>query len=139
MQLDAGSVGRFAHPHVQILPLPRLEEEDVVAVVQVRNLVQMVQLRLGVQLCVFAPVGEHCDYVFEEMAVAALVVNTRSRKLSRGGKPVCYAAGGQHENPLLVLFGPIVAFGGFGGGFGDGFVDRCHCECFAGGRCGEKM
>lgn len=48
VQLNAWSIRGFAHPHVKILPFSRLEEEDVVAVVEVCNLVQVVKLRLRV-------------------------------------------------------------------------------------------
>lgn len=48
VQLDAWPVRGFAHPHVKILPFSRLEEENVVAVVEVCNLVQVIELRLRV-------------------------------------------------------------------------------------------
>lgn len=36
MHLDRRAVGRFAHPEIQILALARLEEEYIVAVVELR-------------------------------------------------------------------------------------------------------
>lgn len=48
VQLDAWSVWSFAHPHVKILPFSRLEEEDVVAVVEICDLIQVIKLRLRV-------------------------------------------------------------------------------------------
>lgn len=84
MQLDARSIRGFAHPHVKILPFPRLEEEDVVAVVQIRNLVQVVKLRLRVQLSIFTAVGKHSDYVFEKVAMSIFwgqlsILNSRKK------------------------------------------------------------
>jgi len=48
MHLDSGAVGRFAHPRIQILAFPGFEEEHIVAVVELSELVQLVQFRLGV-------------------------------------------------------------------------------------------
>jgi hypothetical protein len=43
MHLDARPIGRFAQPYVEILTFSRFEEEDVIAVVEVGNLVQVVE------------------------------------------------------------------------------------------------
>jgi hypothetical protein len=59
VELDSRAIGHLAHPHVQILPLPGLKEHDIVAVVKLRQLVELVQLGLGIELGVLAPVGEH--------------------------------------------------------------------------------
>jgi hypothetical protein len=59
VELDCRAVGHLAEPHVQILPFPRLEEHDVVAVVEFGQLVELVQLGLGVELDVFPAVWEH--------------------------------------------------------------------------------
>lgn len=60
MELDGRPVRDFAKPNIQILALPCLEEEHVVAVVELGQLVQFVQLCLGVEFCIFSAVGEHC-------------------------------------------------------------------------------
>ena len=70
MQLDGRSVGCLAHPNVQILGLASLEEEDVVAVVEIGQFVELVELRLGVEFCIFATVREKRVEVVEEMAVS---------------------------------------------------------------------
>jgi hypothetical protein len=48
MHLDGWTVGCFAHPRIQILAFPGFEEENIVAVVELSELVQLVQLGLGV-------------------------------------------------------------------------------------------
>lgn len=52
------AVGGFAHPDVEVFALAGFEEEDVVAVVEVGELVQLVELCFGVEFCVFAAVRE---------------------------------------------------------------------------------
>jgi hypothetical protein len=52
------AVRRFAEPDVKILALARFEEHDVVAVVKIGELVQLMQLGLGVEFCVFSTVRE---------------------------------------------------------------------------------
>lgn len=59
MELDCRSIGDFAEPDVEILALASLEKEDVVAVVQFGELVQLVEARLGVELGVLSAVREH--------------------------------------------------------------------------------
>jgi len=52
----SGAVVCFAHPEVEIFAFASFEEEDVVAVVEFCEFVELVELRLCVQLCVFAAV-----------------------------------------------------------------------------------
>jgi hypothetical protein len=70
VHLHRRAVRRFRKPYVQILALPRFEEEDVVAVVQVGELIQLVQLGLSVEFGVFARVRQKRMQVGEEVAVA---------------------------------------------------------------------
>jgi len=42
VHLDCWSVGCLAHPQIEVLALARLEEENIVAVVQLGKLVQLV-------------------------------------------------------------------------------------------------
>lgn len=70
MHLDGRTVGDLAAPEVQILSLARLEEQGVVAVVQLGELVQLVELALGVELGILAAVGHHVGQVAEEVAVS---------------------------------------------------------------------
>lgn len=69
MHLDGRPIGRFAQPHVQVLALARLEEQHIVAVVELGKLIKLVELRLGVQLGFFATVGEQRIQVVEQMPV----------------------------------------------------------------------
>ena len=70
VELDCRPVGHLAEPHVQILSFPRLEEHHVVAVIELGELVELVELGLGVELDVFPAVGEHCRQVIEKMSVS---------------------------------------------------------------------
>lgn len=69
VELDGRAIGNLAHVEVQVLPFPRLEEENIVAVVELGQLVELVQLRLGIELGVFATVGYHRGQVVQEMAL----------------------------------------------------------------------
>ena len=44
VHLDSRSVGRLAHPQVQILSFPGLKEEYIVAVIELGQFVQLVKL-----------------------------------------------------------------------------------------------
>lgn len=79
MELDGGAIGDLCHPHVEILGLPRLEKEDVVAVVKFGKLVELVQLRLGIKLGVFPAVRKHGGKIIEEMSVPKCVKRHRIR------------------------------------------------------------
>ena len=70
VQFHGGPVRRFGQPHVQVAGFAGFEEEDVVAVVQVGELVELVELGLGVELRIFAAVREERVEVGEEMAVS---------------------------------------------------------------------
>ena len=56
MHLDRRSVGRLAHPYVEVLAFPRLEKDYVVAIIEFRELIQLVEFGLGIKLCVLAAV-----------------------------------------------------------------------------------
>ena len=71
MQLDRWPVGSFAHPQIEILALACLEEEDVVAVVQFRQLVELVQFRLGVELGILAAVWEERVEIIQQVSMSA--------------------------------------------------------------------
>lgn len=70
VHLDSRSVRRLAHPQVEILSLARLEEEDIVAVVQFGELVQLVEFGLGIELDIFAGVWKKGVEIVEEMAMS---------------------------------------------------------------------
>lgn len=50
-------IGSLAHPYVKILALSCLEEEDIVAIVQFRQFIQLIELGFRVELRIFATVG----------------------------------------------------------------------------------
>lgn len=70
VQLDRGAVGGFGEPEVEVFAFARLEEEDVVAVVQVGELVELGEFGFCIEFGVFAAVGEEGVEVGEEVAVA---------------------------------------------------------------------
>lgn len=67
VHLHRRSIGRFAHPNIKILAFSGLEKEHVVAVVQIGKLVELIELRLGIQLRIFAAVGKKRVEIVEEM------------------------------------------------------------------------
>lgn len=87
MTFNGGTIWGFAHPYVQILALARLEEEDVVAIVEIRQLIKLVKFCFRVEFCIFAAVGEEGIEIVEEMSMA-----------------VCDAAGREDQDSLSVLF-----------------------------------
>lgn len=70
VHLDCRAVGHLARPEVQVLALSRLKKEDVVAVVQLRQLVELVQLRFRVELGIFPRVGHHGCEVVEQVSMS---------------------------------------------------------------------
>jgi hypothetical protein len=70
VHLDGGAVGRLGEPEVEILALAGLEEHDVVAVVEVGELVELRELGLGVEFGVFARVGKERVQVVEQVTVS---------------------------------------------------------------------
>ncbi len=111
MHLHGRAIGRFADPYIEVFALSRFEEKDVVAVVELGEFVELVELGLGVELRIFATVGEEGVEVVKEMSMS---VGDSARR--------------EDEDSLL---GPCGNGGGRGGvfgscGFGEGFVDGSH-------------
>jgi hypothetical protein len=50
VELDRWSIGHLAHPNIEILSLSGFEKKNIIAVVQFGELVQLIQLGLGVEL-----------------------------------------------------------------------------------------
>ena len=71
MHLGCRPIGGFAHPYVEVFALARFEEEDIVAVVEFGDFVELVEFCFGVEFCVFAAVGEEGVEVIEEMTMSA--------------------------------------------------------------------
>ena len=70
VQLDCWAIGSLAHPYVQVLALARFEVEDVVAIVEVCQLIELVKLCFGVEFCIFAAVRKECVEIVEEMSMS---------------------------------------------------------------------
>jgi len=58
VHLERGAIGRLGEPDVEVFAFARLEVHDVVAVVEVGELVELLELGFGVEFGVFAGVGE---------------------------------------------------------------------------------
>ena len=56
MHLDRWSVRRLRKPYVEVFAFARFEEHDVVAVVEVGELIELGQLGFGVEFGIFAAV-----------------------------------------------------------------------------------
>ena len=70
VKLNGGAVGGLCDPDVEILALAGFEEEDIVAVVEVCKFVELVELGFGVELCVFATMGEEGMEIVKEMSMS---------------------------------------------------------------------
>ena len=117
VHLDGRPIRRLAHPNVQVFPLARLEEEHIVAIVELGQLVQLVELGFRVKFGVFAAVGKEGVDVIKEMSVS-----------------VGHAAGGEDEDALTGesgsrgIGGALRCGGGVGGGFGGGGGEGLVCR-----------
>ena len=56
VEFHSWAVGRFAHPYVKVFSLSGLEKQDIVAVVEFGELVELVEFCLGIKLCIFTTV-----------------------------------------------------------------------------------
>lgn len=74
MHLDCRPIGRFAHPYVKVFALARFEEQNVVAVVELCEFVELVEFSFRVQFGVFAAVREEGIEVIQEMPVPAKII-----------------------------------------------------------------
>ena len=74
MHLHGRAVGRFADPYVEVFALARFEEEDVVAVVELGEFVEPVELGFGVELRIFAAMGEERVEIVEKMSMSILSI-----------------------------------------------------------------
>lgn len=111
VHLHGRAIGRFADPYVEIFALSRFKEEDVVAVVELGEFVELVELGFGVELRIFAAMGEERVEIVEKMSMS-----------------VGDSARGEDEDSLLGSCGDGCRRGGVFGscGFGEGLVDGSH-------------
>jgi len=58
VKLDRRAIGRLTHPCVEVFAFAGFEEEDIVAIVQLGDFVELVQLAFGIKLRLFATVWE---------------------------------------------------------------------------------
>ena len=70
VEFYGGAVGRVAEPEVEVFAFAGFEEEDVVAVVEVGELVELGEVGFCVEFGVFAGVWEEGVKVGEEVAVS---------------------------------------------------------------------
>ena len=96
VHFDGRSVRRLAHPYVEIFAFPRLEEQHIIAIVQLRQLIELIELRLCIKLHIFAAVGQERIKVVEKMSVS---VGDPSRA--------------EDQDSLLVLLGDAILSGSF--------------------------
>ena len=70
MHLYRRSIGRLAHPYVEIFPFPCFEKEDVIAIVELSQFIQLVELCFCIELCIFATMGKEGVQIVQEMSVS---------------------------------------------------------------------
>ena len=58
VKFHSRSIGRFAHPYVEVFPLSCFEEQDIVAIVEFGELIELIELCLGIELCIFTTVRQ---------------------------------------------------------------------------------
>lgn len=108
VELESWAVWRLGDPKVKVLMFAGFEKKDVVAVVELSDLIKLVQVFLGVELGLFSGVGHQLGQILDEMSVS---VGDASRR--------------NYENTLsvdmLCLFGLLLGAVGL-----EGFVDGTH-------------
>ena len=110
MHLDGGAIRCFGYPYVEIFALSRLEKKHVITVIELSELIELIQFRLSVELCVFTAVWQQGIEVIEQVSMS-----------------VGHASGAENENSLLVLSGGAIGGSSLGGGgFGQGLIDGSH-------------
>ena len=70
VELHSWAVGRFAHPYIEVFTLPRFEEQDVVAVVEFGEFIELVEFGLGIELCIFTAVRQERVKVVQEVSMS---------------------------------------------------------------------
>ena len=70
VHLDRRSIGRLAHPYIEVFSFPCLKKHYIVAIVEFRELVELVEFGLCIKLCVLAAVRQKSVEVIEKMSVA---------------------------------------------------------------------
>lgn len=129
MELDGRSIRNLTQPHVKILSLPCLEEKYIVAVVEFCQLIELVQLRLGIEFGVFSAMGEHRCNIVQEMTVPAQIPKSEAcaEWFIAEISPVGNASRRENQDSLLVLLDTIGRRLGLGAArLGDGLVNCCH-------------
>ena len=102
----------------------RLKKQHIITIIQIRQLIQMIQLWLCVQFSSFFECGRRPARSF--IKCRCLVVSDLN--LVKEGAPVWNASRGKYHDFLLILYGASIAFGLFLGfwAFGELFVYGCH-------------
>ncbi len=70
VKLDRRTVGRLAHPCIEVFALASFKEEDIVAIVQFGDFVESEELAFGIELRLFATVGKEGTEVIQEMSMS---------------------------------------------------------------------
>lgn len=70
VKLHSRSVWHLAQPHIEIFSFPGFEEQHIVAVIQIRELAELVKFGLGVELGVLLAMGHHRCKVVQKMAMS---------------------------------------------------------------------
>ena len=85
MHLDRGTVGRLGHPAVEILTLTGFKKEDVVAIVEFCQFIELVELSLGVEFGLFPAVGPFMRLVNDVPRCVELLTSTSTSLVANVG------------------------------------------------------
>jgi hypothetical protein len=70
VKLDRRTIGWLAHPCIEVFAFAGFEEEDIVAIVEFGDFVELEQLTFGVKLRLFTTVGKEGIEVIQEMSMS---------------------------------------------------------------------
>ena len=73
MHFHGWAIGCFAHPYVKVFAFACFEEQHIVAVVELGYFVELIELGLGVELCIFSAVWKKRVKVVEKMPMPDIV------------------------------------------------------------------
>lgn len=112
VHLDSWAVGGFAHPYVEVLAFAGFEEENIIAVVEFGQFVELVQFRFRIEFRFLATVGKESVEVIEEVSMS---INVGCGLAEFGARvprylPVSHTSRTNDQDSLLNLLLTIGSF-----------------------------
>lgn len=82
IEFHCGTIGRLQDPEVKVLVLSCLEEKNVVAVIQLSNFVELVQVLLGIEFGLFSSMWHQVCQILNQVTMPVSDASGRDDKHS---------------------------------------------------------